>query len=309
MEHGQQGGHSHGATISPHTQFSSAPPQGGTGGMGIETNLRNPKELPQSNTTQVLADTLKYMVGSPGQFIEVLIHFAAYAAIFITLYSSIWPLIFYHHLDCFWGYMVRATSIMVGWSCLTCCSQKLLLYRYAPYYRIRSCKNVDQVVNMRMRTRQIMPQSWWFTALVALYELYLNTYISKGCTALCCGDTATVPAHYFEMTSKVRRRECLDLCSHHISFCSLQQEVDPFQSKFLRPRWHVLASATSCFSCTIRINWRSNHCKRTCSACAKCAVSMVVDDVKQESTRNCNDKVFGLLQKRLLNCTLWCLLL
>lgn len=169
--------------------------------MGIETNLRNPKELPQSNTYTVSFAVLKYTFGSPGQFIEVLIHLSAFTAIIALLYSSIWPLIFFHHLDCFWGFVVRAASIMAGWSCLSGSAQKLLLYRYAPHYRIRACKNVDQVVNMRMRVRMILPQGWWFTVIVALYQLYLNIYIKTGCTALCC-DEAPVPQHYFDMTSK-----------------------------------------------------------------------------------------------------------
>jgi hypothetical protein len=172
--------------------------------MGIETNLRNPKELPQSNTYTVSFAVLKYTFGSPGQFIEVLIHLSAFTAILALLYSSIWPLLFFHHLDCFWGFVVRAASIMAGWTCLSGSAQKLLLYRYAPHYRIRACKNVDQVVNMRMRVRMILPQGWWFTVIVALYQLYLNIYIKTGCTALCC-DEAPVPQHYFDMTTKERQ--------------------------------------------------------------------------------------------------------
>lgn len=191
---GMEQGHSHGAKAQ-------------TSSNGIETNLRPIEELRQADTSAVLLSILKYCFSSVSAFLEVTVHIIGMVAIVTLFFSSLYPLIFLRQSECTFSSFLRVVTAFVGWSCITAFSQKLLLYRYAPLYRIKSCTSTDQVVQMRMRIRMVLPQTWWFATIVSLVYLYLIMFIKKGCTEMCCGVEDTP---YFQITFRVKLpRFCL----------------------------------------------------------------------------------------------------
>jgi hypothetical protein len=114
-----------------------------------------------------------------------------------ALLLSLYPLAFQYQNDCLFGYFGRGLVAWAVVNLLGVVSSRVMLYGFAPTYKIKAAKNVSHLVKMRMDTRTMSPGKFWIGVTVLMLGLYNIHYVRSGCSELCCGLSTNIDSFYF----------------------------------------------------------------------------------------------------------------
>jgi hypothetical protein len=121
---------------------------------------------------------------------------AIYCLLSSALFLSLYPLAFQYQIDCTFGYFGRVLMAWVTFNLFGIVTSRIMLYGYAPNYKIRTAKNINALMKMRMETRTMSSGKFWFGFFVFLFGLYNIHYVRTGCSELCC-NTTNIDSFYF----------------------------------------------------------------------------------------------------------------